>query len=262
MYSKKSVRGETAPEMGENTDLRNILKLFTDIWAQPAFQAPVLTLAAAFLSALLVYFPATRLAFRVSRMGRRSGRIADTLLLIPMFLPPAAAGFLLLILFGIRSPLGFLLYENLHITVAGTWIGCIAASFVVSFPIMYRFARSGFAHVDQGTVIAARTMGMTDRALFRKIVLPQAREPLLCGMIFTFARAAGEFGATTLIAGNMDGRTGTVSMMIVSLAREGKFGEAFGFVLFMLLFAAVCALILHRAVWGKGKKRAGAQVNR
>ena len=252
MYSKKSVRGETAPEMGENTDLRNILKLFTDIWAQPAFQAPVLTLAAAFFSALLVYFPATRLAFRVSRMGRRSGRIADTLLLIPMFLPPAAAGFLLLILFGIRSPLGFLLYENLHITVAGTWIGCIAASFVVSFPII----------VDQGTVIAARTMGMTDRALFRKIVLPQAREPLVCGMIFTFARAAGEFGATTLIAGNMEGRTGTVSMMIVSLAREGKFGEAFGFVLFMLLFAAVCALILHRAVWGKGKKRAGAQVNR
>lgn len=247
--------------MGENTDLRSILNLFTDIWAQQAFKAPVLTLAAAFLPALLVYFPATRLAFRVSRMSRRVGRIADTLLLIPMFLPPAAAGFLLLLLFEIRSPLGFLLYENLHITAAGTWLGCIAASFVVSFPIMYRFARSGFARVSHGTVIAARTMGMTERALFRKIVLPQAGEALVCGLIFTFARAAGEAGATTLIAGNMEGRTGTVSMMIVSLAREGKFGEAFGFVLFMLLPAAGCALILHRALWRKEKKRAGAQGN-
>src|SRR5580698_2110260 len=140
---------------------------------------------------------------------RRRGPLAvvvDSIFLLPLVLPPTVVGFLLLIVFGRRSPVGALL-AKLDATVVFSWPATVIAAATVSFPLMYLTARAALEQVDRSLPEAARTLGATEWRVFREILLPLAWPGVLAGTILAFARALGEFGATLMIAGDIPGKT-------------------------------------------------------
>ena len=147
-------------------------------------------------------------ARRVIKAGPKVKAIADGILTLPMVLPPTAAGFFLLLLFSRRRPFGILLYEQFGIKVVQTWAGCIIAATVIAFPLMYRNARAAFEQIDVNLIHAARTLGMPEYKIFWKVAVPSAGPGLVAGTILTFARALGEYGATSMLAGNISGKDG------------------------------------------------------
>ena len=147
--------------------------------------------------------------------------VLDGMLTLPMVLPPTAVGFFLLLLFGRYRPLGRFLYEYCGIRVVQSWIGCILAAVVIAFPLMYRNARAAFEQVDRNLVYAGRTLGMTEAAIFFKVVLPCAGPGLASGTVLAFARAMGEYGATSMLAGNIPGKTATISQKIAMVIQDG-----------------------------------------
>ena len=149
--------------------------------------------------------------------------VIDGILTLPMVLPPTAAGFLLLLLFSRRRSFGILLYEEFGIKVVQTWAGCIIAATVIAFPLMYRNARAAFEQIDVNLIHAARTLGMPEYKIFWKVAVPSAGPGLVAGTILTFARALGEYGATSMLAGNIPGKTGTISQKIAMVIQDGDY---------------------------------------
>ncbi len=230
---------------------------FTQIMTSFDWRPLVLTLATATLVMSFSYYLAVALARFVSGKSQRTKAIWDGVLLIPMLLPPTAMGFLLLVLFGIRQPLGFLLYENLHVQFERAYPGCFLAAFVVSFPIMYRCTRAALERVDQATINAARTLGVREADIFNQIVLPQAEAGINSGMVLTMGRALGEYGATALLAGTLAGEEAetdyTVAQVIVRMIRTGDVAAAWIWVLVMMVIAAVLVMLMNR--FGNGRRK-------
>lgn len=135
--------------------------------------------------------------------------VIDGILTLPMVLPPTVAGFFLLLIFSKRRPFGIFLYETFDIKVVQSWLGCIIAATVIAFPLMYRNARAAFEQLDVNLIYAGRTLGMSDIRIFWKVVIPSAGPGIASGTILNFARALGEYGATSMLAGNIPGKTGT-----------------------------------------------------
>ena len=152
--------------------------------------------------------------------------ILDGIMTLPMVLPPTAAGFFLLLLFSRRRPLGMLLYETLNIKIVQSWLGCIIAATIISLPLMYRNARAAFEQIDINLIYAGRTLGMSETKIFWKIILPTAGPGIASGTILTFARALGEYGATSMLAGNIPGKTATISQKIAMVIQEGDYKTA------------------------------------
>lgn len=161
------------------------------------------------------------LAAAAWRQGRRSGAaLVDGIFLLPLVLPPTVVGFLLLLLFGRRGPLGRLLMQA-GATVVFSWPATVIAAAVVSFPLMYLTARAAFEQVDSSFMEAARTLGATEWRVFREVTLPLAWPGVLAGTVLSFARALGEFGATLMLAGNIPGKTETISIAIYFAVESG-----------------------------------------
>ena len=152
--------------------------------------------------------------------------IIDGILTLPMVLPPTVAGFFLLLIFSRRRPFGIFLFENFGIKVVQTWLGCIIAATVISFPLMYRNARAAMEQIDVNLIYAGRTLGMSDTEIFWKVVIPTAGPGIASGTILTFARALGEYGATSMLAGNIPGKTGTISQKIAMVIQDGDYMTA------------------------------------
>lgn len=151
----------------------------------------------------------------------RSGKaLIDGIFSLPMVLPPTVVGFFLLIIFGKNGLLGGLLLK-MGISVLFTWQGAVIAAVVVSFPIMYRTARGALEQVDVNLIYAARTLGMSGAKIFFRIQLPAAWPGVAAATILAFARAMGEFGATIMLAGNIPGRTQTMSVAIYTAVQSG-----------------------------------------
>lgn len=151
----------------------------------------------------------------------RSGKaLIDGIFSLPMVLPPTVVGFFLLIIFGKNGLLGGLLLK-MEISVLFTWQGAVIAAVVVSFPIMYRTARGALEQVDVNLIYAARTLGMSEAKIFFRIQLPAAWPGVAAATILAFARAMGEFGATIMLAGNIPGRTQTMSVAIYTAVQSG-----------------------------------------
>ena len=174
--------------------------------------------------------------------------IIDGILTLPMVLPPTVAGFFLLLIFSRRRPFGIFLFEQFGIKVVQTWLGCIIAATVISFPLMYRNARAAMEQIDVNLIYAGRTLGMSDTEIFWKVVIPTAGPGIASGTILTFARALGEYGATSMLAGNIPGKTGTISQKIAMVIQDGDYltagvwvaivmAIAFGIVVLMNIFA-------------------------
>ena len=163
--------------------------------------------------------------------------VVDGILTLPMVLPPTVAGFFLLLIFSKRRPFGTFLYETFDIKVVQSWLGCIIAATVIAFPLMYRNARAAFEQLDVNLIYAGRTLGMSDIRIFWKVVIPSAGPGIASGTILTFARALGEYGATSMLAGNIPGKTGTISQKIAMVIQDGDYATAGVWVAIVMLIA-------------------------
>lgn len=215
----------------------------------PLFISLKTGIAATFISFFLGIFAARK----VVKAGPRVKAIADGILTLPMVLPPTVAGFFLLLLFSLRRPVGRALYQNYGIKVVQTWLGCIIAATVIAFPLMYRNARAAFEQIDVNLVYAARTLGMSETAIFWKVIIPAAGPGVVSGTILTFARALGEYGATSMLAGNIPGKTGTISQKIAMVIQDGDYVTA-GFWVVIIMLIAFVIIVLMNIVTGRSMK--------
>ena len=179
--------------------------------------------------------------------------IIDGILTLPMVLPPTVAGFFLLLIFSRRRPFGIFLFENFGIKVVQTWLGCIIAATVISFPLMYRNARAAMEQIDVNLIYAGRTLGMSDTEIFWKVVIPTAGPGIASGTILTFARALGEYEATSMLAGNIPGKTGTISQKIAMVIQDGDYMTA-GVWVAIVMVIAFLVIFLMNLISGKKMK--------
>ena len=179
--------------------------------------------------------------------------IIDGILTLPMVLPPTVAGFFLLLIFSRRRPFGIFLFENFGIKVVQTWLGCIIAATVISFPLMYRNARAAMEQIDVNLIYAGRTLGMSDTEIFWKVVIPTAGPGIASGTIRTFARALGEYGATSMLAGNIPGKTETISQKIAMVIQDGDYMTA-GVWVAIVMVIAFLVIFLMNLISGKKMK--------
>lgn len=206
------------------------------------------------VATILSFFLGIFAARKVVKAGPGVKAVADGILTLPMVLPPTVAGFFLLLLFSRRRPLGIFLFENFDIKVVQTWLGCIIAATVIAFPLMYRNARAAFELMDVNLIYAARTLGMGEMEIFWKVAVPAAGPGLLSGTILTFARAMGEYGATSMLAGNIPGKTGTISQKIAMVIQDGDYLTVGVWVVIVMLIAFVIVFLMN-LVSGKHMKQ-------
>ena len=193
-------------------------------------------------------------ARKVVKAGPKMKAILDGFLTLPMVLPPTVAGFFLLLIFSRRRPFGIFLFEQFHIKVVQTWLGCIIAATVIAFPLMYRNARAAFEQIDVNLIHAGRTLGMSEITIFWIVVVPAAGPGILSGTILTFARALGEYGATSMLAGNIPGKTGTISQRIAMVIQDGDYATA-GVWVAIVIFIAFLIIVLMNLVSNRGMRQ-------
>lgn len=197
------------------------------------------------VATIISFFLGIFAARKVVKASNRVKAAADGLLTLPMVLPPTAAGFFLLLLFSRRRPLGILLYEQFSIKVVQSWLGCIIAATVIAFPLMYRNARAAFEQIDPNLVYAGRTLGMSEAEIFWRVVMPTSGPGIASGTILTFARALGEYGATSMLAGNIPGKTATVSQRIAMVIQDGDYLTAGIWTAIVILIAFVIIFLMN-----------------
>ena len=205
------------------------------------------------VATIISFFLGLWAARKVIKKDYRAKSILDVILTLPMVLPPTVAGFFLLLIFSRRRPFGIFLNNTFDIQVVHTWLGCIIAATVIAFPLMYRNARAAFEQIDANLVYAGRTLGMSELSIFWRIVVPTAGPGIASGTILTFARAMGEYGATSMLAGNIPGKTGTVSQRIAMVIQDGDYVTA-GFWVIIVLIIAFPAIFLINMITGKHMK--------
>ena len=207
---------------------------FSPLWIslKVAFTATVFTFLLGLITARLVV-----------SMGRL-GSLMDGIFSLPMVLPPTVVGFFLLLIFGKNSAFGRFLMK-LGINVLFTWQGAVIAAVVVSFPIMYRTARGAFEQVDPNLIHAARTLGMTESQIFRRVMLPVSWPGVAAATILAFARALGEFGATIMLAGNIPGKTQTMSIAIYTAVQSGDRSLAYRWVAIIMAISFATIILMN-----------------
>ena len=179
--------------------------------------------------------------------------VLDGILTLPLVLPPTVAGFFLLLIFSTRRTVGSYLYTTFDIKIVQSWAGCVIAATVIAFPLMYRNARAAFEQVDVNLIAAGKTLGMSDRRIFWTVVMPTAGPGIASGTVLAFARAIGEYGATSMLAGNILGKTRTVYVAIASETAAGNYGMA-GFWVVVILIISFVIVAAINIVSGKGMK--------
>lgn len=207
-----------------------------------AWQITWFTAGVAALSTLLILPAGIALAWLLSRGEWRGKSIVETLIALPLVMPPVATGLILLKLFGRRGALGSWFEEVFGIEIAFTWRGVVIATAVMSLPLLVRTARVAFESINPRLEQVARTLGAGRWRVFLTITLPLARRGLIAGALLAFARALGEFGATIMLAGFIPGKTATLSLSIYHLVQLGEDGEA-------LRLLVVSAVLAFGAVW-------------
>nr|WP_255653677.1 MULTISPECIES: molybdate ABC transporter permease subunit [unclassified Myxococcus] len=199
------------------------------------------TVTVAAVATLVILPPGVAVAYALSRWRGPGRGVVDTVLALPLVLPPTAVGLVLLELLGREGPLGRVL-DAMGVEVVFTPGAVVLASAVMAFPLLVRSARSGFEEVDPRLVAVARTLGDSRARAFFRVTLPLAWRGVVVGALLAFSRALGEFGATVLVAGNIPGRTQTLSLAIFQYTQLGQDAEA-------LRLAGIAALLAFVAVY-------------
>lgn len=202
-----------------------------------------ITLKTGVVATILCFFGGTLTAWRIMYRDNARRALWDGFLTLPMVLPPTVAGFFLLLIFSKRRPFGSFLFDEFGIKIVQTWTGCVIAAAVIAFPLMYRNARAAFELIDVNLIYAGRTLGMSEWAIFRTVALPNAAPGITSGTVLTFARAMGEYGATSMLAGNIPGKTATISQQIAMVIQNQDYLTA-GIWVVIILVIAFCIITL------------------
>ena len=210
------------------------------------------SLRIAAISCVMVFFAGIFAAYYVARLPRAIKGILDVFLTLPMVLPPTVCGYFLLLIFGLKRPLGMLL-SQWGIQFVMTWYGGILTSAVVAFPLMYRTARGAFESFDVTLAYAGQTLGLSNTYIFWNIRMPACRQGILAGTVLAFARALGEYGATSMLIGYIPGKTATISTTVYQLWRTNYEAGALFWVLVNMAISTVVLLIVNMLERRNGK---------
>lgn len=211
------------------------------------------SLRIAVAATVITFFLGIFAAYLVCHLPRSVKGICDVILTIPMVLPPTVVGFFLLRLLGPKGIIGSPLLEWFDLRIIMTWQAAIFAVIIVTFPLMYRTTRGAFESFDPNILDAARTLGLSGRYIFWRILLPGCKQGVFAGMILAFARGLGEYGATSMVSGYTPGRTATISTTVYQLWREGNTDLAYRWV-FVNLVISFCVLMAVNLMERKRRK--------
>ncbi len=200
------------------------------------------TIRVALVATLIVIPPGLLVSWLLARKGFRGKAVLETIVTLPLVMPPVATGLILLKLLGRRGPIGGFLHERFGIDVVFTATAVVIAMAVMSFPLFVRTMRVAFEGVNHRLEDVARTLGASEPRVFATVTLPLALPGLAGGAILAFARAIGEFGATIMVAGSIPGETETLAVSIFQLVQLGKDPEAFRLLLASVVIAFVAVL--------------------
>lgn len=214
------------------------------------------SLRIASISTAATFFIGLFFAYRIASMPKAIKGILDTVLTIPMVLPPTVVGFFVLVLFGPKGPVGSILKQYFDLTVTMKWQASVIAVTIVTFPLMYRTARGAFEAFDRTLIYAGQTLGLSNTAIFWRIVLPNCRQGIIAGTVLAFARGLGEYGATSMVSGYIANRTATISTTVAYYWQINQESEAYKWVIINLIisFAVIISVNLleknqkHRSV--------------
>ncbi|WP_027414667.1 molybdate ABC transporter permease subunit [Aneurinibacillus terranovensis] len=212
-----------------------------------------LSLKVAGISTSIVFITGVLLAFLLARRNFTGKSLLDSFFLLPLVLPPTVVGFALLILFGRNGWIGHWLISWFGIQVVFTWLGAVIASVVVAFPLMYQAASAAFQTLDEKVENAARTLGASEWRIFWTVSFPLAWPGILAGLVLSFARALGEFGATLMIAGYIPGKTNTIPLAIYFAVDAGDMDNAAFWVI--IIVALGFSTITWLNWWSKRNRR-------
>lgn len=203
------------------------------------------SLRIAAISTAAVFFLGIAAAYYIARLPRLVKGVLDVVLTLPLVLPPTVVGWLLLCLLGPKRPLGAWVLETFGVKLVMTWWSAIFATVVVAFPLMYRTARGAFESFDRNLADAGRTLGRSDAWVFWRVQMPVCKQGILAGTVLAFARALGEYGATSMVAGYTPGRTATISTTVYQLWRTNDDASALKWVLVNIAVSTVFLLAVN-----------------
>lgn len=219
------------------------------------------SLRIALISGVIVFFTGIAAAYYISRLNRVVKGILDVILTLPLVLPPTVVGYFLLLFLGNKRPLGMWFFEHLGVRLVMTWYSGVFAAAAVAFPLMYRTARGAFESFDETLAFAGQTLGLSGTYIFWRIRMPACRQGILAGAVLAFARALGEYGATSMLAGYTPGRTATISTTVYQLWRTDQGDLAFRWVMVNMAISAAVLLavnLLEQKSRDKRRERTGS----
>ena len=190
------------------------------------------------VSCVIVFFAGIFTEYYATRLPRAIKGFLDVFMTLPLVLPPTVCGYLLLMLFGVRRPFGMFLAQY-GIKFVMTWYGGVIAAVLVAFPLMYRTARGAFESFDETLAYSGQTLGLSNTYIFWRIRMPACRQGILAGTVLSFARALGEYGATSMLIGYIPGKTATISTTVYQLWRTNNEAEAFSWVMVNIAISAI-----------------------
>lgn len=214
------------------------------------FQPIVLSFKVAAIATLFTFILGIFFARLLGKKDFPGRSILEVLIILPMVLPPSVTGYGLLVFFGMNGFFGKFL-NSIGIQVVFSWIGAVIAAVVVSFPLMYQSAKGAFGNIDRSYERAARTLGAGEKKIFWTITLPLAWPGIVSGIVLSFSRAIGEFGATIMVAGNIPGKTQTIPLAIYFAVDSGDSATANTLVAVITIFSFVLIFLLN--LWLKKK---------
>ncbi len=213
----------------------------------------------ALLSTVIIFFAGTFAAYYIAKAPKLVKGVLDVILTLPLVLPPTVVGYLLLRVLGPNRAIGAWFLENFDLRLTMVWWAAIFATVVVTFPLMYRTARGAFESFDESLAHSGKSLGLSNTYIFWRIRMPCCRQGILAGTVLAFARALGEYGATSMICGYTPGRTATISTTVYQLWRTNDDGLAFRWVMVNLAisFVVLLAVNLLEKKNGTVRKRGG-----
>lgn len=210
------------------------------------------------ISTVIIFFLGIFSAYYIAKAPRLLKGLLDVVLTLPLVLPPTVVGYLLLRVLGPKRIIGAWVLEHFGVKLTMTWWSAIFATTVVIFPLMYRTARGAFESFDETLAYAGQTLGLSNTYIFWRIRMPTCRQGILAGTVLAFARALGEYGATSMIAGYTPGRTATISTTVYQLWRTNNDALAFKWVMINMAISAVVLLAVNML---EKKQRAGRRTS-
>ena len=214
-----------------------------------------LTLKISIISVIVVTFISILLVYFLNKTSEKIKNIVEMFINISLFISPTVLGYILILILGKNGIIGGFLYKNFNITIIFSWWAGIITTSIVSLPLMYNSVKTGISSLDPIYSEVAKQLGATDFQILKKITIPLIKRNILAGMVLSFGRAMGEFGATLMLVGNIPGKTQTISMAIYSAVESGDFQTA-NFFLGIILVVSFLVMVLYNYLFSKeGKNR-------